>query len=473
MMKSNASSVQRILEFKYRELQDFQANWQPYLRWHGQSSHNTLFSDRSGIMIRATMASDAKLMNNSNVRHDAAQKTNRLNAHLVTSQSPACKPLRVGLVHDWLTGLRGGEKCLERLCLMFPESTIFTLIHAKGRVGTIIGGMKIKTSPLQRIPGVTKIDRHLLPIMPWAVRRLKIENVDVVISLSHCVAKAVQVPEGVPHISYCFTPMRYAWDGRASYLEKWPVGSLKRRFLEQILDRLARWDARTASGVTQFVAISDTIKARILRNYSRTSVVIAPPVDTDYYQPDTSVQREDFYLAASALVPYKLIDQAVEACNRLGKKLVVIGSGPELENLRKLAGPTVQVLGFQPDEVLRHHLRRCQALIFPGDEDFGILPIEALACGTPVIALGRGGVAETVDDSVGRLYHEPSVESLCQAIVDWEAMPQNPQLAKIARHKAERFAVDQFDQAILSLIKSFQSVRNSAETLSNIKVKAG
>jgi glycosyltransferase involved in cell wall biosynthesis len=221
------------------------------------------------------------------------------------------------------------------------------------------------------------------------------------------------------------------------------------------------------------VAISDTIKARILRNYSRTSVVIAPPVDTDYYQPDTRVKREDFYLAASALVPYKLIDQAVEACNRLGKKLVVIGSGPELENLRKLAGPTVQVLGFQPDEVLRDHLRRCQALIFPGDEDFGILPIEALACGTPVIALGRGGVAETVDDSVGRLYQEPSVESLCQAIVDWEAMPQNPQLARIARQKAERFAVDQFDQAILSLINSFQIVRNSAESLSNIKVKAG
>ena len=399
------------------------------------------------------------------LRQDAPSPTSPFHLPAHAGHAPI-KNLRVALVHDWLTGLRGGEKCLERLCLLFPQATIHTLIHSPGKVGPIIGRMLIKTSPLQRLPRVEKYYRHLLPLMPWAVSRLDVGQVDLVISLSHCVAKAVKVPPGVPHITYCFTPMRYAWDGRAAYLEKWPVGSLKRRLIETILNRLARWDARTAAGVTHFVAISRTIQDRIKHNYARPSVIIAPPVDTDYYQPDPTVTRDDFYLAASALVPYKLIDQAVAACNRLGKKLVVIGSGPELENLKKMAGPTVQVLGFQPDDVLRSHLRRCRALLFPGDEDFGILPIEALACGTPVIALGRGGVAETVDDSVGRLYAEPTVDSLCEAILDFEQMPPNPRQPEIARQKAEQFATEEFDKAIARLAHSAvsQSRPNEAKT---------
>ncbi len=413
------------------------------------------------------------LMNNANLRIDNPEKSIQANAsHLPDSVPTPAQPLRVALVHDWLTGLRGGEKCLERLCLLFPHATIHTLIHDHGKVGPIIGKMKILTSPLQKIPGVAKFYRHLLPIMPWGVRSLDMGQADLVISLSHCVAKSVPVPDGVPHISYCFTPMRYAWDGRPAYLEKWPAGSLRRRFLEFILNRLARWDARTACDVTQFVAISKTIQDRIHRHYARSSVVIAPPVDTDFYCPDARIPREEFYLAASALVPYKRIDQAIDACNRLGKKLVVIGSGPELENLKLRAGPTVQVLGFKPDEFLRDQLRKCKALIFPGDEDFGILPIEALACGTPVIALGRGGVAETVDDSVGRLYHDPSVESLCQAIHDWEAMPQNPQLAIIARRKAEQFSPEKFDQAILKLVNSWQAPGNPTAKPLKINLQA-
>lgn len=388
-------------------------------------------------------------------------------SHLPARSATGQKPLRVALVHDWLTGLRGGEKCLERLCLLFPQATIYTLIHSPGKVGPVIGRMPIKTSPLQKLPRVEKYYRHLLPLMPWAVSRLDVGEVDVVISLSHCVAKAIRVPEGVPHITYCFTPMRYAWDGRAAYLEKWPVGSLKRRLIEAILNRLARWDARTAAGVTQFVAISKTIQDRIQRNYGRSSMIIAPPVDTQYYQPDPTIRREDFYLAASALVPYKLIDQAVAACTRLGRRLVVIGSGPELVNLKKMAGPTVKVLGFQPDEVLRDHLRRCRALIFPGDEDFGILPIEALACGTPVVALGLGGVAETVDDSVGRLYSEPTVESLCQAIVDFEQMPPNPHQAKLARQKAERYATQEYDQKMAALVQELCHEQGRAVTQQN------
>lgn len=392
---------------------------------------------------------EASLMN---IRHEAATIDS---PRPTFSSHPGHKnqPLRVALVHDWLTGLRGGEKCLERLCLLFPDATIHTLIHSPGKVGPIIGSMKIRSSPLRHLPRVERYYRHLLPAMPWAIRQIDVGQVDLVISLSHCVAKAVRVPAGVPHLCYCFTPMRYAWDGRQAYLEKWPVGSIKRRLIESLLDRLARWDLANSAGVTQFIAISQTIRDRIRNNYNRQSVIVYPPVDTDYYTVDPSVVRDDYYLAASALVPYKKIDQAVEACNRLGRRLKVIGSGPELNRLRSLAGPTVEILGFQPDDVLRDHLRRCQALIFPGDEDFGIVPIEALACGTPVIALDRGGVAESVDSSVGEVYPDSTVECLESAIVRFEQRPFDPGLSLRARARAAAFEKEAFDRGMLRLIQ--------------------
>lgn len=361
--------------------------------------------------------------------------------------------LRVALVHDWLTGLRGGEKCLERLCRIFPDATIHTLVHDPGKCGPVIEAMKIRTSPLQRIPGVARHYRKLLPIMPWAIGRIDIGQPDLVISLSHCVAKAVRVPADVPHVCYCFTPMRYAWDGRDAYLDRWPSGSVKRIVAEKLLDRLARWDAASAVGVSRFVAISRTIQERIQRNYGRQSDIVAPPVDTDFYRPDPRMPREDFYLAASALVPYKRIDHAIEACKRMGKKLVVIGHGPELPRLQGIAGENVRFLGHSSDEVLRDHMRRCRALLFPGDEDFGILPIEALACGTPVIALDAGGVAETVDSSVGRLFPEPTVDSLCQAIRDFESQANAAFDPRVAREKAERFSGDRFDDGILNVLR--------------------
>lgn len=400
------------------------------------------------------------------IRQDAIS---RHSPHRVPDSTPA-RPqgeLRVALVHDWLTGLRGGEKCLERLCRMFPNATIHTLIHDVGKCGPVIESMAIRTSPLQRIPGVARHYRKLLPLMPWAVNRIDVGDVDLVISLSHCVAKAVRVPAGVPHVSYCFTPMRYAWDGRSAYLNRLREGSLKRIVAEKLLNRLARWDASTTQGVTQFVAISDTIRQRIARNYNRESVIVAPPVDTGFYCPDASVNREDFYLAASALVPYKRIDQAVEACRRLGRKLVVIGQGPELTRLRAMGGDQVQFLGYCPDDVLRDHMRRCRALLFPGEEDFGILPIEALACGAPVIALNAGGVAETVDETAGRLFCQPTVESLCESIEAFERTDEfDP---NHARAKAMRFAETRFDEGIREVLRQvmgehFQRVSGRART---------
>jgi glycosyltransferase involved in cell wall biosynthesis len=367
--------------------------------------------------------------------------------------------LRVALVHDWLTGLRGGEKCLEVLCQAFPQATIHTLIHQPGSAGPTIGGMAIRTSPLQRLPGVFRHYRHLLPVMPLAARCWRVGEVDLIVSLSHCVAKAVRVPAGVPHVCYCFTPMRYAWDGRAAYFESWENKPLRRLVVGVLLDRLRGWDRATSARVSHFVAISEAVRGRIARCYGRDSRVIQPPVDTGFYTPD-AVPRDGPYLCVSALVPYKRIDHAILACRALGRELIVIGEGPDRARLSTLAGPTTRLLGWQPDEVIRDHLRRCRALLFPGEEDFGIVPIEALACGAPVIALGRGGAAETVDDRVGRLYFKASPDGLRDAIAAWERQgaPHDPILA---RRRAEGLATPVFRRRLLDFLAEVVAQRGA------------
>lgn len=366
--------------------------------------------------------------------------------------APAAVGLKVALVHDWLTGMRGGEKCLEVLCRAFPDATLHTLIHRRGALSPAIEAMTIRPSPLQRIPGVLDHYRHLLPVMPWAAGTWDVGDVDLVVSLSHCVAKLVRVPEGVPHVCYCFTPMRYAWDGRDAYLASWTDRPVRRALAGAILDRLRARDRAGSAGVSHFVAISRTIEDRIARCYGRASRVIQPPADVDFYAPAPAGRpREDFDLVVSALVPYKRVDQAVEAATRAGRRLVVIGSGPERPRLEALAGPTVSFLGWQPDGVIRDHYRRARALLFPGEEDFGIVPVEALACGCPVIALDRGGVAETVDDRVGRLYAEPTAAGLLGAIEAWEATgrPHDPRLA---RARAEALGLPVFRRRLLGYL---------------------
>jgi glycosyltransferase involved in cell wall biosynthesis len=355
--------------------------------------------------------------------------------------------LRVALVHDWLTGMRGGEKCLEVLCRAFPDATLHTLIHRRGALSPTIEAMTIRTSPLQRVPGVFRHYRRLLPLMPLATRAWKPGAVDLVISLSHCVAKAVRVPRGVPHVCYCFTPMRYAWHGRDAYLNGWHERPIRRALAIRLLNDLRKWDRATAGGVTHFVAISETVRARIAQSYGRESRVIPPPVDTSFYTPDRGGRGDD-YLCVSALVPYKRIEHAVAACSLTGRPLVVIGEGPERAHLRRVAGPSVRFLGWQPDEVIREHYRRCKALLFPGEEDFGIVPVEALACGAPVIALGQGGAAETIDDVVGRTYAAPNPEALLEAIEEWEAAgcPADP---VASRRRAEAFSLPAFRDRLL------------------------
>jgi glycosyltransferase involved in cell wall biosynthesis len=247
--------------------------------------------------------------------------------------------------------------------------------------------------------------------MPFAAR-WPIADCDLLLSFSHCIAKAAKAPPGVPHVSYCFTPMRYAWHLRDAYFQ-----GVKGRVLGPLLSRLRDWDRRTAERVSHFIAISRTIQQRIRECYGRSSTVIHPPVDTEFYAP-SPVVREDFYLVVSAFVPYKRFDLAVEACTKLKKCLVVIGRGPQEAKLKALAGPTVRFLGWQPDEVIRDHYRRAKALLFPPEEDFGIVPVEAQSCGCPVLAFGEGGSRETVTS--GLFFDEQTVGAVVDAIERFE-----------------------------------------------------
>lgn len=366
---------------------------------------------------------------------------------------------RVVLVHDWLTGMRGGEKVLEFFCRRWPRADLYTLLHKRGSVCSDIENMRVRTSVLQWLPGVHRYYRYLLPLMPWAVN-WRLPDCDLVVSSSHCVAKGVKAPAGVPHVCYCYTPMRYAWNLRGQYFAG-PKRSLKARVRDALLDRLRDWDLRSAAGVTHFIAISRAVQERISQCYGRSSVVIYPPVNTDYYTPAAG-PREDYYLLFSAFAPYKRLDLAIEACNLLKRRLVVIGSGQDAQKLRALAGPTVTFLGYQPDEAVRTHLRRCRALIFPGEEDFGIVPVEAQACGTPVIALARGGATETVvplDGSwqspasppTGIWFAEQTAECLAQAVETMEKAHGEFDPAALRRH-SERFDGRRFAEEFFAYI---------------------
>lgn len=361
--------------------------------------------------------------------------------------------LRPILVHDWLTGMRGGEKVLDVLCRRWPCAPLYTVLHRPGSVSAAIERRPVQTSFLQRLPGVHRYYRYLLPLMPAAVR-WRIPACDLVFSISHCVAKAVQPPFGVPHVCYCLTPMRYAWHLKDAYFG----GRGPRQWIiDRLLARLRAWDQRTAERVTHFVAISEVVRRRIRECYGRDSAMIYPPVDTDYYCP-APLPRADYYLILSAFAPYKRLDLALQACRSLNRRLVVIGSGQDEANLRRLAGPNTQFLGWQPDDAVRDHLRRCRALLFPGEEDFGIVPVEAQACGTPVIAFSSGGATETVVPlgrdaaPTGVWFDEQTPECLANAIEHFESEQGVFDSAELRRH-ALRFRTERFVEEMLALVR--------------------
>lgn len=302
--------------------------------------------------------------------------------------------MKTAIVHDWLTGMRGGEKCLEVICELYPDADLFTLLYRRGHLSPAIEGMKIRTSWIQNLPGREIYYRHLLPFFPSAVESFDLSPYDLVLSSSHCVAKGAVTAPGSLHLCYCYTPMRYAWDQYEQYFGAHRVGPAKRMVIAPIIARLQRWDAATAGRVDSYAAISSHVARRIKKYYNREAEVIYPPVDVSSFA--VSEHKGDYYLMVNALAPYKRVDIAIEAFNGLERELRIIGAGQDRERLEKLAGKNIHFLGWVSREELAQQYSSCRALVFPGEEDFGITPLEAQACGRPVIALGRGGVCETV-----------------------------------------------------------------------------
>lgn len=357
--------------------------------------------------------------------------------------------VKVALVHDWLTGRRGGEKVLEVFSELYPEAPIYTLLHFPGSQHPNLEGKRIETSFVQRLPFLKKRYRSYLPLFPLAVELFDLQEYDLVISTSHCVAKgAIPRPDAM-HISYVFSPMRYAWNQYFAYFASDRLGRFSRLFIPAVIHRLRLWDAASCARVDDFVADSQAVAARIARYYGRPSEVIHPPVDTDFFRPADSTS--DDYLIVSALVPYKRIDLAIEAFKQRNEKLKIVGEGPEYKSLKRAAPPNVEFMGALSDEELRAAYQRSRAMIMPGEEDFGINSLESQACGVPVIAYGRGGATETViAERTGVFFQELSPLGLGDALDKFQTLAFNK--AEI-RNNAERFSRERFKEKISSFVQ--------------------
>ena len=357
----------------------------------------------------------------------------------MTARHPNHAP-RVALVHDWLTGMRGGEKVLDALCEIFPTAPLYTLVRVPGSVSARIEARPIHTSFVQHLPRPGRFYRHYLPLYPLAVELFDFSGYDLVISSSHCAVKSVKAPTGAVHVCYCHSPMRYAWDQFDAYFGPAQVGAVASRLMRPVMRQMARWDRATAGRVDRFLANSQYVAGRIGRYYNRRSTIVYPPVDTDFYTPDTRSSPRGF-LIVSALVPYKRLDVAIEACRRVSAPLTVVGTGPEEARLRAIAGPDVRFLGWQSDEQIRDLYRSAAATLLPGTEDFGIVPVESQACGTPVVALDDGGARETVNETTGVLVAGPTVEAFAGGLERLLGTPLDPDAA---RANALRFSRQQF-----------------------------
>lgn len=352
--------------------------------------------------------------------------------------------MKVALVHDWLVTYAGAERVLEQMLATFPEADVFSLIDFVPTAERgFLQNRLVHTSFLQRIPGMRRGYRRFLPLMPLAIEQFDLSSYNLILSSSYAVAKGVLTGPDQFHICLCHSPMRYAWDLQHQYLRETGFDHGFRGALARwMLHRVRLWDVRSAAGVDEFIAISRYIARRIWKVYRRRATVIYPPVDVDAFTPGGA--REDFYVTASRMVPYKRIDVIVEAFAAMPeRRLVVIGDGPEASRIRARAGPNIDFLGHQPFHALRDHLRRARAFVFAAEEDFGIAPLEAQACGTPVIAYGKGGVLETIPgldcpEPTGVLFGEQTSEAVRRAVATFES--EMPRLTpKACRQNALRF----------------------------------
>lgn len=365
--------------------------------------------------------------------------------------------MKIAIVCDWLVTIGGAEKVLEQLLACYPDADLFSVVDFVDEANRhYLHNKNAVTTFIQKLPFAKKHYRNYLPLMPLAIERLDLSGYDLVISSSHAVAKGVKTSPSQIHICYIYTPMRYAWDLKEQYLHETGLNKKWYGFLvRQLLERLRKWDLKSAKGVNHFIAISNYIARRVENAYQRHADVIYPPVDIDKFAP--THKKEDFYFTASRMVPYKKMDLIVESFQHMpDKKLIVIGTGPDFEKIKMKAGSNVQLLGYQPNEVLVDYMQRAKAFIFAAEEDFGILPVEAQACGTPVIAYAKGGALETVrglDDAkpTGVFFPEQTIDAIKAAVTSFEANHTKCSVGNCAEN-AERFGANHFRKSFCHLI---------------------
>jgi glycosyltransferase involved in cell wall biosynthesis len=366
--------------------------------------------------------------------------------------------MKVAIIHEWFVTYAGSERVVEQLLQLYPEADLFSMVDflpAKERA--FIMDKPVQTSFIQKLPFARKKYRQYLPLMPLAVEQFDLSSYDLILSSSHAVAKGVLTGPDQLHISYVHTPMRYAWDLQHQYLKESGLDKgLKGWIAKKMLHDLRLWDLRTANGVDAFIANSEFIARRIWKVYRREATVIYPPVDIDAFE--FCEQKEDFYMTASRMVPYKKIDLIVEAFSEMpDKKLIVIGDGPDFKKIRAKAGNNIQFLGYQPSNVLKDYMQRAKAFVFAAEEDFGIMPVEAQACGTPVIAYGKGGALETIIGLTGEVsptgvfFNEQNISSLIKAIKLFETEKEKF-LSEICRQNSLRFSSERFRKEMVAFI---------------------
>ncbi|MFH0852647.1 MAG: glycosyltransferase [bacterium] len=370
--------------------------------------------------------------------------------------------MRVALVHDYLNQYGGAERVLEAFCEIWPDAPIFTLLYNKERTGHAFCGRRIRTSFLQRLPFVKSHHRPFLMLMPLAIESFDLSKYDVVISDSASFAKGVITRPGTLHICYCHTPTRYAWDDSHKYIREFGYPGFIKKLIPFFMNYLRIWDQAAAERPDIFIANSNCVAGRIKKYYHQEATIINPPVKSDIFY--ISSQVENYFLAVGRFLPYKRFDLVIGAFNRLGRPLKIVGAGPEFKNLCRIAGPTIEFLGQVNDEKLRHLYARCQALVFPQEEDFGIVAIEAMACGRPVIAYRAGGALETIKEGeTGVFFNEQEVSSVVDAVKEFDVKSFDPQ--KI-RRAALAFDKEIFKHKIRDFVQ-----KNWEEHVSQFKIK--
>ena len=358
--------------------------------------------------------------------------------------------MRVALVHDYLNQYGGAERVLEAFCQIFPKAPIYTLLYHGARTGYAFENRQIKTSFLQKIPLLKSHHRPFLMLMPLAIEQFDLSQYDLVISDSASYAKGVITSPNTLHICYCHTPIRYAWDDSHKYIEEFGYPGLVRKVIPFFMNYIRLWDEQAAQRVDRFIANSQFVAKRIKKYYHQDSVVIYPPIKTNLFQ--ISSDLDNYFLMVGRFLPYKRFDLGIEAFNRLGWPLKIIGDGPERKNLQRQAKNNIEFVGLVSDEKLKEYYAHCQALVFPQEEDFGMMVVEAMAAGRPVIAYQAGGALETIKEGVtGLFFKEQTPEHLIKALKGFKSADFNPQLI---REKAMEFDEERFKESIKGFIET-------------------